>query len=93
MKAFEIIEQHENYLVLRSKDKNINKYSDAVIALGGTAFDTGSIAADPQTEHLHEVTCEVLADFGLDTTEDVIVIIAPAWAKQIEREISNKINY
>lgn len=89
-KAFKIIEKSKNYLILRSKDENINKYSPAVVALGGTAFDTGNISDDSRTEY-HNATCEVLSEWGLDTNEDVIIILDSDWVKKIKQEIEDRI--
>jgi predicted transcriptional regulator len=85
----EVIEKTEKYAIL----KNCITTDDAVIQMGGTAFLTGSFSSTPELEKIHETRCEVLADWGLDTSEDVIVIFENDWAEKIKAEINSKLKF
>lgn len=82
-----IIEKTEKYAIL----SGCVTTDDEVVEMGGTAFLTGSFGCTPELEEIHKVRCEVLADYGLDTTEDVVIIFAQDWAKEIESEIRLKL--
>lgn len=80
----QIVEKTAKYAVLRGCVTT----DDEVIALGGTAFLTGSFSSTPELEKIHNARCAVLSDWGLDTDEDVIVIFDDAWADKIQKEIN-----
>ena len=84
-----IIQKERNYIVLR----NCIITDEEVLSLGGKAFTTGEFSSDPYSNKIHEATCEVLADYGVDTDEDVVVILDPEWVEKIDREICEKLRY
>ena len=88
MKNLEIIEKESKYAVIR----NCVSTDDEVIALGGKAYITGEFESDPKSNKLHEITCEVLSDYGVDTDEDVVVVFDEKWASKIDAEIEEKLN-
>lgn len=87
MKKLEIVEKENKCLVLR----NCVISDDEVIALGGKAYTTGDFCSDPKSNKIHEITCEVLSEYGVDTEEDVVVILDAKWAEKIDNEIKEKL--
>jgi len=88
MKNLEIIQKENNFLVLR----NCVKTDSEVIDMGGKAYTTGEFSSDPKRNKIHEITCKVISEYGVDTDEDVVVILEPDWASKIDAEISEKLN-
>lgn len=87
-----IIEETEKYAVItREGSEVVTSKDEEIHNMTGKAYNVGSgYTSDPQTEKIHETTCDVLREWGFDVDDqDVILIKDMDWASKIDEEINN----
>lgn len=85
-----IIEETDKYVVITRKGNEVVTSKDEEIHnMTGKAYNVGSgYTSDPQTEKIHETTCNVLQEWGFEVEESQVIIIKDLdWAFKIDEEI------
>ena len=86
-----IIEETKKYAVItREGSEVVTSKDDEIHNMPGKAYNVGSgYSSDPESEKIHETTCDVLRQWGFDVDDqDVILIKDMDWAATIDEEIN-----